>query len=455
MENLKDINKQGQRILEYLIEMYSNGKADLYSDKIKEQMARENVVLPENGIEAEELFSNLFQVLDSSFCNVISPSYFGYITPRPLPITIMGNWLAAVGNQTPGAWRAGPMATYIENLVIGWIADFIGYDYEKKELPPGIITTGGSTANLSALHVAREECKRRYELQDYSLQTYYLGIDTHMSIVKSLNLLGIDQKRIRIVGENEKHRMDCKELEACIKADISKGYKPTAIIGTYGTTTVGAIDEINRLREIADIFGCWFHLDAASGGVYAGQAFFKNKYGNISVADSVTVDPSKWLFTGYGTGCLLMKASQKLFDVYHIDASYWEMKEEQDNFQMSFNGTRAWSSLGVYCSFMYYGRSGYSQLINKQLYITNYLEECLKKLDMQILRESQLPIIVFRPRDCSEEELERICQELIEKNIAYTTIATIHSKKYLRIAVSNYLTEKEDINKMIQYFQNL
>lgn len=212
------------------------------------------------------------------------------------------------------------------------------------------------------------------------------------------------------------------------------------------------IDDLYGIRDICDKYGTWFHLDAASGGVYG--KILSNKYGSLRLADSITVDPSKWFFMSYGVGSLLVKNSDLLKELYGTNSSYWMDNDKHDNFQMSFNGTRSWRSLGLYLSFKYYGSERYISVINNMISVVRYLSGKLKELDMDLICGSELPIIIFRPKNYNNDQVEKLCDILIQEDIAYVTTAQVGKWTYIRVAISNYLTDFRHIGEFIIGLKN-
>ncbi|MDK2802075.1 MAG: hypothetical protein KFW09_01710 [Oscillospiraceae bacterium] len=454
LNETEELREIGYKIIDYFIDAYSCEDRRLFTSQIIQDSKKFDIDFPKNGSSAEKIISESIEMIGEGKCNVLSPYYFGYITPRPTPISILGDFISNIDNQTSGAWRAGPTATEIESCSIKWLCEFIEYYQTKSKTPSGIITSGGSAANLMGIDLARNNGYKKYgkEIDKVSKFNYYYCENAHMSISKSLKLLGVSQKNQRKIESNRDYQMDLKLLKDTIEMDLIKGYIPIGIIGTYGTTTIGAIDDLQGIRDISDKYGTWFHLDAASGGVYG--KILSNKYGSLKLADSITVDPSKWFFMSYGVGSLLVKNSDLLKELYGTNSSYWMEDDKHDNFQMSFNGTRSWRTLGLYLSFKYYGSERYTSVVNNMISVARYLSGKLQELGMDLICGSELPILLFRPKNYKNNQVEKLCEILIQEDIAYVTTAELEKKTYIRVAISNYLTNFRHIDEFISGLKN-
>jgi len=438
------------RIMKYFYKAYNNaGDRSIFRNNISEAKKIISAAIPEFPTGIAEIVENVFSIIEHGECNFLSPRYYGYITPRPLPITIIGDWISLIGNQTPGAWRGGPIATVIENTVIQWIAQFVKYGMANGSSPQGIITSGGSMSNLTGLHLARNNAVERGGT--LANIRYYICETAHLSIYRSLSLLGAFEDNICVIPIDCNQRMNTLILRKQIKEDILKGFFPAAVIATYGTTSVGAIDDISTIKEISMEHGLWFHIDAASGGAYAGIDFYIKEYGSLNVGNSVAIDPSKWLFSSFGVGCLLVYDPAELKKAYSISSDYWENESEVDNFQMSFICTRAWRSLGVYMAFCQLGVSGYYAIFDKLSSLADTLMNEFEKIGCLVLRGSKLPILAYKIPKYDDSFHKCMIEEAITLNIAYMTHVNIGGNLYIRVALSNYETNEEDIIKLIEF----
>ncbi len=437
-------------VTNYISNFYraANDRGTYIEERSLHEMLVRTQPLPDVGIEANIVLKEVLDLMEKGLCNVQSSGYYGYISSRPILLSVIGDYLASALNQTAGAWRAGPAATVIENQTLRWIADFVGYSTEANQ-PSGIITNGGTMANATALKLARD-IKLGRIVQDEGLNcrqlkpTVYLSDKGHFSISKSLDFLGLGKGSLRIIRSTDDGKIDIEALESVILRDVERGCLPICLIGTAGTTSTGAIDDLSRLSTVANSFDMWFHVDAASAGVYADHPETKKYFKGFDQAHSVTIDPCKWLFLPFGIGCLLLKEPKELFESFKISADYWEEKNDLDFFQMSFPGTRQWRSLGLWMAFKGLGKEGFYSLLSQTLELKKYLIKKIQKSDnLELLGSTKLPITCFRllSKDesvISSNKLNRIlCGRLNHLNDHYVTLMDDTGVVYLRIAFSN------------------
>lgn len=406
---------------------------------------------PEVGRPTDYLLNELFQKFEHNFCNVFSSSYFGYISPRPHPLGVIGDFLAAGVNQTPGAWRAGPAATKIELEVLGWFRQLFGLPTPDGDFPGGIFTGGGTIANLIALKLARDAADS--DAQDHGITKkyrIYCSQDSHFSIDKSVDFLGIGKRNLVKIAVDSRGVINLDELKAAIELDVQNGCQPMAIIGTVGTTAIAVIEPLEEMASLAKEFQCWFHVDAAAGLSYAACDEIRKSMKGIELADSITFDPCKWMFMSFGVGCLLVKDGKKLFDSCSAGGGYWENKEELDLFQQNLYGTRQFRSLGIWMLLRGLGFSGYRKLLVNILECAALFRSLIKEDNRFLLMESnsELPVICIRARRLGiEQQLVDICQN---RNICYPTLLKWKNEDHIRFAFSNYEIDQKKVKKIYQ-----
>jgi L-2,4-diaminobutyrate decarboxylase len=417
--------------------------------------------LPEKGSKSSDIVDEVIKTIFSGYCNVSHPQYYGYISPKPLPISVLGDLLGEGLNQTPGAWRAGPAATVIETETLRWLSQFIGYEHHLGQVPNGIFTSGGSMANASALKLARDTILDR-KVQDEGLvespfrPTIYMSQEGHFSIWKALDFLGLGRNSLRSIEVTEDAKIDLNRLGEQIQKDLKNGYKPICVVGTAGTSATGAVDPLESLAKMAKDYDMWFHVDAAAGGVFANLPETRQHFQGLNLADSVTLDPCKWLFVPFGIGCLLTKNGSELLKSFQASSHYWEDLSEPDLFQMGLPGTRQWRSLGLWMAFKHLGYQGYHQLLSNTLSVANYLAETVKAhTDLELLQEPTLPVCCFRiantTHSLSLNEVNHLVQELgVEKGHHYFTILDWRGTQFFRVSINNFETKTEHIDSLLE-----
>ena len=256
--------------------------------------------LPERGI-GEAAFDALPEVLRSS--RAPNGRFFGYVLGSGEPVAATADLMASILNQNVTAWRSGPAAVMIEKTVVKWLAQAIGCPEFR-----GYLTGGGSVANLMGLAMAREAIAPANERGVTAGAVVYASQEVHMSIPKSVALLGIGREHLRLIPTDSSLRMDTVELERQIAKDKAAGRIPMAVVASAGTVNTGAIDPLEKIAEIAHRNGAWFHIDGAYGALAAIAE--RGSFDGLELADSISLDPHKWLYQPLDCGCLLYRSSE-------------------------------------------------------------------------------------------------------------------------------------------------
>ncbi|MDQ3474387.1 MAG: aminotransferase class V-fold PLP-dependent enzyme [Acidobacteriota bacterium] len=427
--------------------------------------------LPENGIGLDEILSRFRTDVAPHAMTVPSPRYFGQFNPTPLPIGVWADALAAALNQNAGAWRNGPTSAMIEARVMRWLCELIGYGDESF----GTLASGGSEANLIALKCARDAVSaaivHRGVRQAPADLVIYASEQCHYSLEKSADILGIGRELLRKIPTDERFHIRTDLLRAAIDNDRRAGLTPCCIVGVAGTTSTGVVDPLPELAAIAREQKCWFHVDAAYGGVLAFSATHQEKLRGIEQADSVTFDPHKWMFVPFACGAVLVRAGGRVLrDAFDISPEYLSEDRggadvEYDFFRYGQMGTRRFNSLKLWMAWKFLGRSGYAQLLEKQIALTEYLASQLDGLpDFERLGEVETAVCCFKflPKSASEQDgtyqdrLQQRLQQLIEKSgEAWITTTVLHGRRALRVNINSFLTETRHVDDLIALLKRM
>lgn len=259
---------------------------------------------PEQGTDFPSLLQFFMNTIVPVSINTPHPAYIGYIPGGGLYPSAIADFLGAATNRYTGAWFAAPAAARLEANVLEWFAQWMGYPESSR----GILTSGGSLANFSAVVTAR----RHLLGDDLSRGTLYASDQTHHCVMKVAGLAGIPERNIRLLDVDENYRAVPHLFEEAIRADLEKGLKPFLLVGNAGTTNTGAVDPLPDLASLAKKFGLWYHIDAAYGGFFNLCEDGRKKLAGIEMSDSVVLDPHKGLFLPYGSGSLLVREGELL-----------------------------------------------------------------------------------------------------------------------------------------------
>ena len=422
----------------------------------------EKATLPEVGDEAAAVLDDICsQLIDQGF-HVPSANYFGLTNPTPTYMAVLAEALVAALNPQLASLARSQLASRIEQQTLGWIAERVGW---RQKQFGGTFTSGGTEANMSALAIAMN---RRYpQAADNGLvglgkqPTVYASSEAHHSLEKSLGLLGLGRKALRRIPVNEAAEMDIQALEELLAADKRAGCEPLAIVGTAGTTSSGAVDPLPALANMARRHNLWFHVDGAFG---AAVVFSNRHHGlveGIELADSITIDPHKWLAMPFACGVLLTRHPELLEPTFGLDTSYLPRTANNslpDNFRISAQWSRRMNSLKLWLTLRVHGRQSYEELIDSQLRLADYLQSrVLETGAFERATPRRLTILNFRAKVARElalpeEEIARlhhaIAAEITQEGQQWISTTRVRGRSVLRVMVISYLTEERHIDAL-------
>jgi len=287
--------------------------------------------LPIEGADPALLLSQAADLLVEHSLFNGHPRFWGYITSSAAPIGALGELLAAAINPNVGAWLLSPMASEIEAQTIRWIAELLHYPVDCA----GLFVSGGNMANLICLLAARQAKGgpdvRTRGIAEARLRLY-CSSETHTWIQKAADISGIGTDAIRWIATDNQMRMDGNALRRQISSDLDAGDRPFLVVGTAGTVSTGAIDRLGGLAAVCREFDLWFHVDGAYGGVAAALPDAPAELGGMGEADSVAIDPHKWLYAPLEAGCALVRNPEKLRDAFAYHPPYYRFGVEAINY---------------------------------------------------------------------------------------------------------------------------
>ncbi|MGZ5023074.1 MAG: pyridoxal phosphate-dependent decarboxylase family protein, partial [Chthoniobacterales bacterium] len=266
----------------------------------QEIRTRLDATLPEEGTAFENLLASFRDDIIPLSRQSGHPRMFGYVQAPGMAIATFADLLASTLNANLTAWRSAPAPVEIERLTINWIKQILGYPAEAA----GLFVSGGSMANFCALAAAR---KAKVPNESKKIPRLYASDETHHSVFKAATLLGIGRDNCRLIGTDENYRIRLDELVAAIEEDLRNGYQPFFLAGTAGTVATGAVDPLADLAQIALRYNLWMHIDACYGGFAALAPSVRHLFAAFPEADSIALDPHKWLYLPADCGCVLYR----------------------------------------------------------------------------------------------------------------------------------------------------
>lgn len=420
--------------------------------------------LPENGVPAAELISKTTDLLFNHSLFNGHPKFLGYITSSAAPIGALADLLAASVNPNVGAHILSPMATEIEKQTVQWLAEFIGVSPNYG----GILVSGGNMANFTAFLAART-AKAPKSIKEDGLSntskklTIYCSKTTHTWVEKAAILFGLGSKSIRWIQTDASNKMDNKVLEETIKKDLEEDFKPIMVIGTSGDVSTGVVDNLKGISTICKAYDLWFHIDGAYGVPAAVIPKLKTLFEGITEADSIALDPHKWLYNPLEAGCTLVKNPQHLIDTYSSHPEYYNFTNNEEEFAQNYyeyglQNSRGFRALKVWLTLQQVGRSGYEKMINEDIELSKYLFELAEKHPELEAVSNNLSITTFRyvPLDCKKDNdylnklNEEILNELQTGGKLFLSNAVVNEMYCLRACFVNFRTTQKDIREIIE-----
>jgi len=406
--------------------------------------------LPEKGL-GRAAFDELTKVIDG--CRPNSPRFFGYVFGSGEPVAAAADLLASVLNQNTTAWRSAPSAATLERIVVGWLAEAIGCSGFT-----GSLTGGGSAANLMALAMAREA---RVPANESGARpgTVYASEQVHMSIPKAVALLGIGHDHLRLIACDDAFRICPDALRDAIARDVAAGLTPIAIVGSAGTVTTGSIDPLPTLAEIAHQCGAWFHVDGAYGALAAIAR--PQEFVGLDQADSLSLDPHKWLYQPVDCGCLLYRDAAAARRTFSHTGDYAKILledpvESYAFFEESMELSRRFRALKLWLSLRYHGLEKFREAIRNDLQNAQWLAEIIgRRPELEVLAPVPLSAVCFRyvlqPDSSFQSDVlnQKILQRIVRRGKVFLSNANIQGKFALRACFVNHRTTPEDVEQIV------
>lgn len=409
---------------------------------------------PERGIAEQALFAELRdKVLRHSRRNG-HPRQFAHVCASPDPVGALADLLVSMINQNVTAWRSAPSAATVERLVLRWLDALVGFDGGGH----GLLVGGGSAANLHAVGAAVTQALRHSGATRGQL-VLYTSSETHLSLAKAARFVGVDH--VRALPVDAERRLPAVVLREAMDADRAAGLVPMMAVGSAGTANAGSIDPLADLAEVCRAAGVWFHIDGAYGAPAAmtsGHAFLREGF---ALADSLSLDPHKWLFAPFDTGTLLVRDPQALRDAYTETAEYTAVTETEPLeahafFDHGLELSRRFRALKLWTMFKLRGVDTYRQAIAANIALREYLDARIDAEPGLERLASGLSISCFRyrPDGADPEAIDRINAGIQARLVATGEIAlspTILDGRYsLRVCIVNFRTRREDIDWLVE-----
>ncbi|MFK8104598.1 MAG: aspartate aminotransferase family protein [Saprospiraceae bacterium] len=408
----------------------------------------------EEGRDMASLIRLLDKHVNTPGLNPASGGHLAYIPGGGIFPTALGDYIVDIFNTYAGIFFTGPGAVRMENMLLRWMCDLIGFP--KTAL--GNLTSGGSIANLTAIVTARD-CKR-ITPKRIEVSVIYLTEQAHHSVQKAIRIAGLNEAILRYIPVDDRFRMDTVALEKNIAKDKAAGLNPFLVIASAGTTDTGAIDAMDKISELAVANDMWFHVDAAYGGFFLLAEEVKASFRGIERADSVTIDPHKGLFLSYGLGAVLIKDVAALQQSHYYKANYMQdavgdvtepsPADLSPELTKHFRGMRMWLPLQLL------GVKRFSAALSEKIWLCRYFYEAIQKLGFEVGPYPELSVTIYRyvpARGDANEFNKALVKAVQEEGSVFLSSTTIGGVYWLRLAVLCFRSHLRTIDTCLRVLE--
>ena len=417
--------------------------------------------LPQSGADFESLLETIHAIAEFSRHNG-HPRFFGYVSSPGTPVAALGSMIESALNINVTCWRSGPAATELEHITIGWLKEMLGYPAQSA----GLLVSGGSMANFAGLAAARSakagvNVVREGVAAVGRPMCLYVSAEGHFSIRKAAGMLGIGEANVRSVETNSGMQIDLEHLGRLVREDLAAGRLPFCVVANAGSAATGAFDPIGGLADFAYRHNLWLHVDAAYGGFACLAPEARPLFERIAAADSVALDPHKWLYLPVGCGCILYKDPAAAQAAFRENAEYTRVIGLEDDETFAFwdygpELSRPFRALNLWLVLKYVGVRQLGEAIAHNMACARYLESLVTAApDFELLCPASLSIVCFRyrPPDFTGDLNalnERVLVNVQRAGSSYLSNAGIGQSFALRACVLNYRTTMRDMEILLE-----
>lgn len=414
--------------------------------------------LPELGEDAEAVLDDVCSELIVQGFHVPSANYFGLMNPTPAYMAVLAEALVAALNPQLASLARSQLASKVERETVRWIGERVGWSGAFD----GTFTSGGNEANFSGLALALAahfpEAVEDGVATIGARPVLYASIEAHHSLDKSAGLLGLGRTALRRIGVNDRIQLDPAQLEAQVEQDRAQGHRPFCVVATAGTTNTGTIDDMVAIADICRRHRLWLHVD----GAYGAAAIFSDRHRDLvrglELADSITIDPHKWLAMPYAAGVILTSHPAVLEQAFAVSTPYMPKTGGTlplDNFKVSTQWTRRMNSLKLWLTLRVHGRQAYEEHIDRQLKLGKFFADWVESSgSFELAAPQMLPIVNFRIRTSGQSE-ERvraahhaIVEEVTRDGRRWISTTEVNGRSVIRMMVISYLTGHRHIEEL-------
>jgi glutamate/tyrosine decarboxylase-like PLP-dependent enzyme len=415
---------------------------------------------PETGQPFEQVLAEFESKVAAYAFRVNHPRFLAFIPGAPTFLSVLGDWLCAGTNFFDGVWLEAAGPSQVELLVLDWFKEFLGCPPSTQ----GILTGGGSEANLTALVVAREPLN----WEDRARAVLYVTELRHWSVDRAAKVIGLRPDQVRPVAADEQFRLSPAALREAVRQDRAIGRLPWAVVANAGATNTGTIDPLAALTDVARDERLWLHVDAAYGWSAALLPEGYAELDGIGRADSITLDPHKWFGQTFEAGCVLVRDGRRLTEAFALRPDYMQDVEPADD-EVNFADrgialTRRFRALKIWLSVKVLGFGWHRKLVERCCRLADYGQGLLERSGgFEILCPRRLSIVCFRcvppGRAWTDADLDRLNLAVIDRlratGRAFLSSTRLHGRVALRFCFVNFRTTAADVDEVVGLLEKL
>ena len=412
--------------------------------------------ISEEGRDPEAVVRLLEEAVDGPGINPASGGHLGYIPGGGLTEGALGDYIAAITNHYAGIGFAGPGAVAMEQQLLTWMAELMGY----PEGWGGNLTSGGSIANLIGVVTAREA--KGLRAVDFPRAVVYTTGQVHHCVEKAVGVAGLGEAVRRRVPTDDRWRMDPEALDRMVREDRERGRIPWLLVASAGTTDVGAVDPLKELGQVARAHDLWYHVDGAYGAFFALCPEVRPLLDGIQDSDSLVVDPHKGLFLSYGVGAILVRDDRALREAHRYQAAYMQDAQALEEWDALSPAARSpelskhWRGPRMWLPLMIHGVAPFRAALDEKRLLARYFWERARELGFEVGPEPELSVVTYRwlPERGDPNEFNRaLVQAIHEDGRLFVSSTTLDGSFVLRLAVLSFRTHLETIDLMLEILQ--
>lgn len=458
MANLLDISEVEMKALGYrAVDQVVSHLSTLKSKRVGRKAAVEDLQaalkepVPRQGVSADKIFTRLEEIVFPNIMNIGHPRFLAFVPGAANFISMIADLLASGYNVFNGSWIGGSSAAAVELTVIEWLSGLCGLPQGAG----GLFVSGGSMANLTALTVARHAILK----DQLAGAVAYCSDQTHSSVERALRVVGLLPDQIRPIGCDGRFRLSIDQLERAILEDRARGLRPFCVIANAATVSTGAIDDLRAISRVCGANEMWMHVDGAYGAAAVIAEEGRRLLDGLSLADSLSLDPHKWLFQTIECGCVLVRDASLLKSTFQIHPPYLSelhRHAEMNPCDYGIQLTRGFRALKLWMSIQYFGLDVFIQAVLHGLALARFAEaEIKRRAAWELATPAQMGIVTFRRIDAPKSFYTKLHDAMLRDGYALLSTTILNDEVVLRMCTINFRATNEDITQTLDWLERL